>query len=93
MSYKIQYSPETHYFYPNNQNRHNVRWGRWMFLAILFASVLWLRLNGIPDLLIPGDPQVTKTATVHMVDQLRTGVTFDQALTVFCKEIIDGAKA
>ena len=38
--------------------------------------------------LIPGDPEVTAGALRNMVDDLRQGVDFADALAAFCNEII-----
>lgn len=91
MAYKIQYSPETGKRYPQTRKRQPVDIGRWIGLLLVVAAALWLRINGIPEFLIPGDPDVTKAAAVLFVDQVQSGSSVNDAVTVFCKEILHGA--
>ena len=91
MGYLIEYSPETAHCYPqrNTQKKRNV--GRWICLLMMIGAILWLRANGIPDFLIPGDPEITKSAAVVLMDDLSDGVNVNDAVTAFCRSILDGA--
>lgn len=91
MAYKIQYSQETAYRYPQTSSKRTTNWGKWFGIALILAAVLWMRLNGIPDFLIPGDPAVTKAAAVTLVDELRNNIPIGEAVTTFCESILDGA--
>ena len=91
MSYKIQYTPEVCHRYPLKEKRPQVKWGRWIPFVLLLAAVLGIRLYGIPDFLIPGDPEVTKAAAAMLIDELHAGTSVDDAVTVFCKEVFNGA--
>lgn len=91
MAYKIQYSPEKAHCYPSVTNRVKFKVGKWVILLLALAAAAWMRVNGIPDFLIPGDPTVTRTAATTMIDELRAGVSMSDAVTVFCKEILHGA--
>ena len=91
MAYEIHYSVDTSKRYPQNPKHTPIKYGRWLFLSILFVGALWLRLNGIPDFLIPGDPAVTRQAASAMMENLHSGAAFGDAVTVFCKEILHGA--
>ena len=91
MPYKIQYSPETTQRYPAINVSRQVKWGRWIVAILLIGGSVWIRFKGVPDFMIPGDPDITKSAVEMMVSNLRAGVNFADALTVFCKEILDGA--
>lgn len=91
MAYKIQYSPETGKRYPQTRKRRHVDAGRWVCLLLIVAAALWLRLNGVPDFLIPGDPDITKAAAAMFVDEIQNGSSVNDAVTVFCKEILHGA--
>ena len=91
MPYTIHYSPETGHKYPVHKNHRQVNWGRWLMLISIFAGSIWLRLNGIPDFMIPGDPEITKSAAVMMLSNLRNGVSISDAFAVFCQEILNGA--
>ena len=46
----------------------------------------------IKEWLIPGNPMVTKAAFSLMIDELREGESFTDAVTTFCNEIIAGGK-
>ena len=91
MAYKIQYSPEDTRRYPSVKNGKPVRWQRWLLAAGILMGILWLWRNGIPELLIPGDAEVTVSAAKHMMDNLRQGQSVNQAVSVFCREILNGA--
>ena len=90
MSYKIQYTPETAYRYPQNKAK-KFKWGDIAVLFCILAALTWFRVNGIPEFLIPGDPDVTKAAASGFVAQIRSGEPLREAATVFCKEILLGA--
>lgn len=92
MSYKIQYSPETSSHYPQCGSKKSINLKRWLTVVMVVAAVLWMRLYGVPDFLIPGDPEVTKTAASVMVDEIKNGATVGNAITAFCKTILDGAE-
>lgn len=91
MAYKIHYSEDAAKRYPQKTKRHPIKYGRWVLLMSIIAAALWLRLNGIPDFLIPGDPAVTRQAASAMMENLHSGTGFGDAVTVFCKEILHGA--
>ena len=91
MAYKIQYTPEDNSRYPQVRKSKPIHWKRWLFLAGILFGILWLRRSGIPDFLIPGDPEITSTAAKTMVENLQQGTTVNDAVTVFCKEILHGA--
>ena len=90
MSYKIQYTPETAYRYPQNKAK-KFKWGDIAVLFCILAALTWFRFYGIPEFLIPGDPVVTKAAASGFVAQIRSGEPLREAVTVFCKEILIGA--
>jgi len=62
-------------------------------LVIVFAV---LALSGnfeqIKNYLIPGDPEVTKAAFAQFTEDIRQGDTVGDAITAFCREIIEGAE-
>ena len=91
MAYIIAYTPEASNRYPQVKGKRKVNFGKWMGLALLLAAVLWMRLKGIPDFLIPGDAEVTKAAAAAMVDDLQDGISVNDAVTAFCRTILDGA--
>lgn len=91
MAYKIQYSPETAHRYPQQKEKEKIRAGKWICLGIIIAAVCWMRVNGIPDFLIPGNPEVTRNAAQTMVAQLHDGAPINDAVTAFCRSILHGA--
>lgn len=91
VAYKIQYSPETVKQYPQIKKAPKVHMGKWLSLILVVVAALWLRLNGIPDFLIPGDPDTTKAATTMLIEEIRNGSSVNDAVTVFCKEILYAA--
>lgn len=92
MAYIIEYSPQDAKRYPKIKESKPIQIGRWLFPALLVAAVLWMRLYGVPDFLIPGEPEQTKTAAAEMVNNLQKGAALDDAVTAFCQDIINGAQ-
>ena len=92
MAYRILYTPEDSNRFPQTQNKTMFPWKRLITLVFILAGILYLKFNGIPDFLIPGDPQITVPATQTMISDLKAGESLDNALTAFCLEIINGAQ-
>ena len=62
-------------------------------LAVVFAAmVLSGGFEEIKNYLIPGDPEVTQAAFAQFTEDIRQGDTVGDAITAFCREIIDGAE-
>lgn len=91
MAYKIQYTPEDNARYPKAKANNPFPWKGCLFGVCIVCSILLLRRYGIPDILIPGDPEVTTTAARNMVENLQQGSGVNEAVSVFCKEILRGA--
>lgn len=91
MGYKIEYSPETARSYPQRNPPQKRNIGRWVCLFLLIGAILWMRGNGVPDCLIPGDPRITKSAAAAFMNDLSGGVSVGDAVTAFCSAILDGA--
>lgn len=92
MSYMIQYSPQDAKRYPQNKKNCHIKFGKWVLPTLIIAAVLWMRLNGVPDFLVPGEPEQTKAAAADMMKSLRQGVNFKDAVTAFCQDIIYGTQ-
>ena len=92
MAYRIQYTPQEEYRYPMSAKHRKIQWGRLLILIVLFVAGFWLKICGIPDFLIPGDPQVTKTAAIEFMGNMKSGVSMEQAVTTFCRQILDGTQ-
>lgn len=91
MAYIIQYSPESSGKYPQIKKQNSHKLGGWFLLLAILIAAVWIRIYGIPDFLIPGDPQVTKSAAVMMITNLQEGVKIEDAIAVFCEQILVGA--
>lgn len=91
MAYIIQYSPQSNHHYPGVKARRRIPARYWLGLLILVTAACLVRFYGIPDFLIPGDPVVTRKAASLMMNELKEGISVNDAVTVFCKEILHGA--
>ena len=91
MAYKIDYIPVG-----KRQYLKNRKTPEWLFptIAVLafFAVVLALTAHyGSTDWLLPGDPAVTRAALIDLIENLKAGEQFGDAVTAFCREVIQGA--
>ena len=66
-----------------------------IIILALIAGALTVKIIGLPwvqEVLLPGDPAVTAAALENMTDGLRSGDSLVEAVTAFCREIIDNAQ-
>ena len=66
-----------------------------VLVLTLTGGALAVKLTGLPwvqKYLLPGDPEVTAAALEQMVEDLRSGYSFTDAVTAFCREIMDNAQ-
>ena len=94
MGYQISYEPELNYRYKISGKKPMKR--IWAIYGSLALGVVVLGLipsirNWFWDLLIPGDPKVTIPAFSGLLEDVRQGTGFSDALTVFCQEILANA--
>ena len=80
MGYRIEYGP-----------RKGHRKVFLILAAAILLTALFLPRHVLEELLLPGDPQVTKEALGQLLLGLRQGVAPGQAVTVFCQSILRGA--
>lgn len=92
MAYTINYTPEDTYRYPRTKNKRNGKPSKFFMLLFILAAALYLKFHGIPDFLIPGDAETTKSTFQTMVTDLKNGESLDNAITTFCLEIISNAE-
>lgn len=60
--------------------------------AVICIAVAICVLNpNLKQALIPGNPEVTEAAFATMIADMKEGVRFGDAMTAFCREIIDHA--
>ena len=84
MGYSIQYSPQTNHKFPvKTKKKVSVPW------LLTGAALLALLLGGW-KLLLPGDPDTTRAALSQLAEDVRAGEPVGDAVTAFCREIIDG---
>lgn len=90
MSYQINYDPSRkRKFYTAN----NKRVPNWLLVATGVAIAACIFNKELKALLIPGDPQVTSAAFSALTDNIKEGDSLKDAVTAFCREVIDGAAA
>ena len=92
MAYKVKYGISRH--------EKKSRGGAMKkFLPVLLAMFLLLgaalatRQDISFDWLLPGDPRVTAAALENLREDLASGEPLGEAVTAFCREIIDGSAA
>ena len=91
MAYKIEYTPEVSHRYPSAQRKKKRQSGKLILSLLVLAAALWIRLKGVPDFLIPGDRDITSAAASSLLEHVQDGMPVGEAVTVFCRQIIDGA--
>lgn len=64
----------------------------WLIPVIVTGIIIALGWTGNLDFLIPGDKVVTKKAFSEMVEQVQQGEQIGNAITAFCREILDNAE-
>ena len=63
-----------------------------LVLACVFLFIGAQNISSVEEFLIPGEPEVTKAAFSSFIDDLQQGSSFRDAITVFCREIIQNAQ-
>ncbi len=62
-------------------------------LFLVLTNHFWpQRANNLRHLLIPGDPEVTTQAFETMIHSLCAGEEISEAVTAFCREILEHAQ-
>ncbi len=91
MSYRITYDQEMR-IYDLSNTRKTGYYMKWIYGAIVCISMIFVLFSGnIRSFLLPGDPKVTEAALIDLAENLREGESFSDAVTVFCREILDHA--
>ena len=93
MSYTIHYTPQDDYRYPVKEKRNGKFFKSLLLTVLVLSFMLWIGISGMPDFMIPGDPEVTKSAVAEMIAQMRSGMPMEEAVTVFYRQVIYGADA
>ena len=94
MGYMVYYGKECEAEH-NWKKRSNRNRKRRMVAVVIICAALLAAVMGkkdvIQNMLIPGNPEVTKAAFAQFSDDIRNGEHFDVAVAAFCREIIDYA--
>ena len=65
-----------------------------LLVAMLLIGAMFVKIGELPfvmEYLLPGDPSVTAAALDGMVEDLKEGESIKNAVTAFCREIIEHA--
>lgn len=94
MGYTVHYQPEENRRYPGVRKPKTISGKKILIstLLVLLLIAVWVWAEPIGNFLLPGNPQVTKTAINNMVEGMQEGTSLADAITVFCQEIITNAK-
>jgi hypothetical protein len=94
MSYRIEYGSGGELRKPCKKK------GLWARVAVvicvlsLVAGAMTIKNTGlswVKTVLLPGDPAVTAAALENMAESIREGESLVDAVTAFCREIIENA--
>ena len=92
MSYYVEYNPELYTKYPKSSNRksknkliRNIVW------ILIIIGGFWFWKDVFVDILIPGDNEVTISAVLALIENVRSGEPVYESLVTFCDEIIVNA--
>lgn len=95
MAYQINYGAPQPKEYKRGLRKTRVKL---VAVGVLFLLVLGIRLvfpgtgKKLREFLLPGMTGETVAAFQVMVEDVRTGTSFEDAVTAFCREIIANAK-
>ena len=95
MAYRVDYGSVV-----KKTPKQGVRFFRIQLWTILFLLVFVLAVNAawpagkavLMDFLLPGDSGTVQVAFGDLVTDLKTGESFSDAVTVFCRSIMDDAE-
>lgn len=89
MAYEIRYGSS------KLDHKQKPKQWKWIPAVILIIFVIGILTTDVEKTvlhwLLPGDPVVTVAALGHLQDNLQAGDPIGEAVTAFCREIIDGA--
>lgn len=95
MGYRIMYSPEDKGKYPMRIKKKSS--SKWL-AAVLAVLVISIGI-GKPEFrekaiewLLPGDPGATMAAFSTLLEEIRSGDGLQEAVTAFCREILNETK-
>lgn len=95
MGYCIEYNPEQRKKYPvkaRHRSHRNLKIATIMLCGIILGLIGMKNTATLKEWLLPGDAQVTEAAFSAMVENIRSGEPFGDAVNAFCLEIMEHAK-
>lgn len=94
MAYNIRYGADALKYEVREKNAayHNRTVAFITAACAVAMGIFLLRTPQARDYLTPGNKAVTKAAFAEMVQDIREGEKVTEALTAFCKEIIENAE-
>ena len=89
MSYRIQYDTKKHPWQKRLKRQKRV-----LIVGVICFALLIIGYFGMDKMqfLLPGEPSVTAAALDNMTNSLQEGETLQEAITAFCREILDNAQ-
>ena len=94
MGFSVQYGPDGSFereWKRKLQKKRRKGFGIAAIIVLLSAVLFLQKRQNLDELLIPGNPEVTKAAYMQFSEDLREGDSFREAITTFCQEIFTGA--
>ena len=94
MAYRIDYGTPIRNTRAELRKNRIFSWITIICVLILVISAIAVKQQGLPwveTYLLPGDPAVTAAALDALAEDLRTGESLTQAISTFCREIMENA--
>ena len=94
MSYRVEYGVSGESVFINTDKLRRKKRGVRIICAMLVVAVLAYGIvNGwIWDFFFPGHNEITKAAAENMIAEIREGEPVADAVTAFCKEIVQNGQ-
>lgn len=92
MGYRVEYGPHRKKDAPRRWSHLKIQILTTVFLLIFAFGVREIWPEGdakLKELLLPGQPSVTESAFENLVADLKEGDSLGDAVTAFCREIIE----
>lgn len=92
MGYRIDYGQPFDPKYPMPSRHSRLPWMvcAALLLFTLLTNLYWPEGRAaLLDILIPGDPEITAAAFSGMLEDVQAGEDITNAVTAFCREILD----
>jgi len=87
MGYRIEYGQQIIRKQISNRTKKRGKTAAVVTVAMLTIGILGAKFN--PEVLLPGDKAVTAMALQTLVEDLKTGERFADAVTTFCITIVE----